>query len=262
VDPCAQALAPGFDAARIEEAGLNALQTRRQLFYDGWLLRLSPGKAKRARSVNPHFGSTHPLAAKIAHCERLYAAHDLPVLFRITPFAKPGDLDGALAARGYVAFDETFVQVASLEPAPQPAALPAGVTLADPDPAAFVDAVGDLRGSPEPQRDAHRERLRDSLLAARLAVLRAAGRIVCAGQTASDGDLAGVFDIVTAEDARGRGYATIVCAALLAWAAQHGARAAYLQVDAANAPALAVYRKFGFATVYAYHYRGRPGACQ
>ena len=46
---------------RIEEAGLNALQTQQQLFYDGWLLRVSPGKAKRARSVNAHFGSTLPL---------------------------------------------------------------------------------------------------------------------------------------------------------------------------------------------------------
>ena len=45
----------GIDAARVEEAGLNALQTQRQLFYDGWLLRLSPGKARRARSVNRPF---------------------------------------------------------------------------------------------------------------------------------------------------------------------------------------------------------------
>jgi hypothetical protein len=49
--------AAAIDIVRVEEAGLNALQTQRQLFYDGWLLRLSPGTAKRARSVNPHFGS-------------------------------------------------------------------------------------------------------------------------------------------------------------------------------------------------------------
>ena len=54
------------DARRVEEAGLNYLHSRRQLFHDGWVLFLSPGTAKRARSVNAHFGSTLPLAAKIA----------------------------------------------------------------------------------------------------------------------------------------------------------------------------------------------------
>ena len=29
-----------------------------------------------------------------------------------------------------------------------------------------------------------------------------------------------------------------------------------------NAPAIASYRRFGFATVYTYHYRGRPGDCK
>jgi hypothetical protein len=82
---------------RIEEAGLNALQTTQQLFYDGWLLRMSAGKAKRARSVNPHFGSSLPLDAKIDHCERVYRERALPVLFRMTPFARPDALEAALA---------------------------------------------------------------------------------------------------------------------------------------------------------------------
>src|SRR6478735_6166380 len=90
-----------IDSIRIEEAGLNALQTQRQLFFDGWLLRLSPGSAKRARSVNPHFGSSLPLDAKIDRCETIYAAAGLPALFRITPFCKPAKLDDVLHRRGY-----------------------------------------------------------------------------------------------------------------------------------------------------------------
>ena len=88
----AQVEAP--DLRRVEEIGLNALQTQQQLFYDGWLLRLSPGKAKRARSVNAFFGSTLPLSRKIAHCERVYAEHGLPLLFRITPFVQPSRAAG------------------------------------------------------------------------------------------------------------------------------------------------------------------------
>ena len=102
------------DLRRVEEIGLNALQTQQQLFYDGWLLRLSPGKAKRARSVNAFFGSTLPLARKIAYCERVYADHGLPLLFRITPFVQPAGLEPALIARGYEPFETTNVQVAPL----------------------------------------------------------------------------------------------------------------------------------------------------
>ena len=249
----------GVSAARIEEAGLNALQTQRQLFYDGWLLRLSAGKARRARSVNAHFGSTLPLAEKIGYCERVFDRHGLPLLFRMTPFVQPAGLAGELAARGFAAFDETLVQAMPLIGPPALPAIAPDVAVAASDADTFVDAVCDLRESPAAHREALRERLQHSALDKRFAVVCVDDRVVGAAQVALEGTLAGLFDVVTAEDARGRGYATVACAHLLSWAWQHGAQAAYLQVDAGNAPALAVYRRFGFATIYTYHYRARPG---
>ena len=258
------AAATGIDIARIEEAGLNALQMSRQLFYDGWLLRLSPGKAKRGRSVTAHFGSTLPLDDKIARCAAVYAQHGLPLLFRITPFAHPGTLDAELGARGYAAYEETRVMAARL-PAAESAAMhavtaPAGITAAEVDAGAFADIVGALRGSSPQQRDAHRDRLAQSPLAARFLVLRDGDRPVCAAQVTLEAELAGVYDVATAEDARGRGCATWACATLLAWSAARGARTAYLQVGADNAPAISIYRRLGFGTVYTYHYRARPEA--
>ena len=251
-----------IDARRIEEAGLNALQTQRQLFYDGWLLRLSAGKAKRGRSVNAHFGSTLPVGGKIEHCERVYAQHGLAPLFRMTPFDRPADLEAALDARGYVAFEPTLVQSARLERAPElpPSGDDVAIEMLAVD--AFVDAVSALRASPPTQREAHRERLLNSPLEKRLIAVRAGDGVVCTAQAVIEGDLAGLYDVVTAEGARGRGYATLACTSLLSWAWQHGAHAAYLQVSADNAPALAIYRKLGFATVYSYHYRGLPGQCE
>lgn len=250
----------GVDLARIEEAALNALPTQRQMFYDGWLLRLSPGPAKRARSVNAHFGSTRPLGEKIAYCERVYAARELPVLFRMTPFQQPPGLEHALAALEYVAFDSTLVQVAPLERPPEVEG--GDVALSTPPIAEFVEAVGELRGASRTQRDAHLERLRHTPLTTHAVLARIDGEPVGAGQVALDERLAGIYDVVTAPHARGQGIATRMVARLLTWAWEHGAGQAYLQVNADNAAALAIYRKFGFATAYEYHYRARPGECR
>ena len=63
----------------------------------------------------------------------------------------------------------------------------------------------------------------NSPLGKRYAVVRAGGRVVCTAQIAVEAELAGVFDVVTAPDARRQGYATLACASLLSWAWQHGA---------------------------------------
>jgi ribosomal protein S18 acetylase RimI-like enzyme len=248
----------GLDLRRVEEVGLNALQTQRQLFYDGWLLRVSPGKARRARSVNAYFGSSLPIAQKIDYCERLYEQRDLPVLFRITPFLQPPDLETALAARGYDAFDTTLVQLMRLERPPEtPDASDFVVTAPAPD--AFADAVALLQGSSAQQRNAYFERLKESPLTTRALLAHVDGRPVGVGTVMLEDGLAGVFSMATAPDMRARGVASALLASLLTWAWEHGAAHAYLQVDASNHRALGVYRKFGFTTAYTYHYCGRPG---
>lgn len=250
-----------IDPARIEEAGLNALQTQAQRFFDGWLLRMSQAKAKRARSVNPHFGSTLPLEAKIERCERLYGERGLPTLFRITPFCKPHNLDAALERRGYLAFDPTLVQVAATTARCRSVSPVPGLELVAVPVAAFVDAVAALRGSPDVQRSAHLERLVHSPLATHALVARVEGITVACGQMTLDDDLAAVYDMVTAQAWRGRGLATAIVAALLGHARDRGASHAFLQVNEDNAAARGVYRKFGFDTVYTYHYRARAGEC-
>src|SRR5262249_13671156 len=90
----AQGMIP--DTRRIEELSLNSSAPPGQLLYDGWVVRLLRGKAKRARSVNAVYESTVPLAEKIPYCERLYEAAALPAIFRITPFSMPSDLDRVL----------------------------------------------------------------------------------------------------------------------------------------------------------------------
>ena len=223
-------------------------------------MRLSPGNAKRGRSVNPHFGSSLPLEGKIAHCERLYAAHRLPLLFRITPFAKPAGLDAALERRGYRRFDDTLVQALDLARSPR-ASVRTDADIATVPVAEFVAAVGKLRRSTAAQQAAHLERLALSPLASYALVARVDGEDVACGRIASDDGLAAIYEMVTEPAWQGRGLASTLVDALLEHARRRGARLAFLQVNDDNAPAVAVYRKFGFATAYRYHYRARDGQC-
>ena len=112
-------------AARIEDASLSVSQPAQQSFFDGWLLRYSPGKAKRARSINSVGAGVLPLAEKLSHCIDFYQQHNLPCLFRITPFSHPQNLDSELAAAGFGAHQDTRVMSVALSQIERNAAPPA-----------------------------------------------------------------------------------------------------------------------------------------
>jgi N-acetylglutamate synthase len=247
---------PAAGLRRLEEMGLNSSQPPAQLLYDGWLLRFSPGKAKRARSVNALYPGTIALEVKIARCERHYADAGLPALFRITPFSVPGELDGALEARGYRKFDLTCVETASLDPKSGPAA-DARVHAVALDP--WVRAVGDLRGSPADHVAAHAARLQAMALPRYPVLVSDGGIVLAAGLAIAEDDAVGLFDIVVHPGQRRKGLARAVVSSLLSHAIGRGARTAYLQVDAGNAAAIALYAQFGFSVAYHYWYRAREG---
>jgi ribosomal protein S18 acetylase RimI-like enzyme len=245
------------DARRIEELGLNSSAPPGQLLYDGWILRMLRGKAKRARSVNAVYPSTAPLEEKIGYCERLYRAAALPAIFRITPFSQPAGLDRELAARGYLRFDPTAVEVAAIDRALL------GEAEAQPmDLSAWVEAVGQLRNSPITHRSAHLERLQASPLTLRAVAVKSQGRVLATGLTIIEDDCAGLFDIITADEARRQGHARTVVSSLLRHAWELGARHAYLQVQQENVAARRLYARYGFEEKYLYWYRGRPGETQ
>lgn len=243
-----------IDPRRIEELGLNSSAPPGQLLYDGWLLRLLPGQAKRARCVNAVYPSSLPLREKVAYCEQLYRSHGLPVIFRITPFSEPAALDGELGQIGYRKFDETAVETATIDPARMVPG--AAKTLALP---AWVEEVGRLRGSPPLHCASHLERLQNSLLPHTALVIRHNGVVVAAGLTIVEHGWAGLFDIITENTARSQGFGRQLVHGLLQAALELGARQAYLQVSADNTPARTLYRQFGFLQRYLYWYRTPPG---
>ena len=241
-----------IELQRIEELGLNSSAPPAQLLYDGWLLRLSPGKAKRARSVNAVYPSTIPLERKIAYCEALYQEADLPMLFRITPFSQPARLEAELEVRGYTCLEPTAVESTPLDtPPPSGEARPMEL-------GPWIDAVAELRGSPGAHRDAHLARLERMPLRKCAVAMEEEGRVAATGLTVIEDGVAGLFDIVTREDARRRGHARRVVSTLLHLAHGFGARHAYLQVESNNMAARTLYRDFGFIERYQYWYRAHP----
>jgi ribosomal protein S18 acetylase RimI-like enzyme len=259
------ALTPHFPAellSRVEDAGLNASAPPQQRWLDGWLVRLSPGKAKRARCVNAVAAGRMSLDQRLALARAAYAEAGLPLLLRITPFTVPEDLDRQLATQGFQTLDDTRVMVLPSLTGLGAAGLPPSCRLQAASAQLFAQWVGAQRGSPPAQRAAHAERLLNSPVPYRAFLLMRHDEPVAGGQFALEGDIAGLYDVFTAPDARGHGLARALCQAVLTQAAASGARVGYLQVEHDNAPARAIYRRLGFQDAYSYFYRVEPDSAQ
>ena len=254
--------AAAFDLAllaRVEEAGINASAPREQRWIDGWLVRLSPGKAKRARCILPVAPGRLGIDDKLALCLPLFRAAGLRPYVRMTPFSEPAGLDDALAERGMESIDETRVMVLARMGNDEDGRERSEFRIEPADPGSFADWIGQARGSSASERLAHAERIARPAVPHRAVFGRdAEGRIVAGGQVVVEGCVAGLYDVFTAEPARGRGHGARICRHLLALARREGATTGYLQVDAANEVARRIYRRLGFADAYAYHYRTPP----
>jgi ribosomal protein S18 acetylase RimI-like enzyme len=86
------------------------------------------------------------------------------------------------------------------------------------------------------------------------AVLRQGGRPAAVGACAVEGAWAGIIGMRTAPDFRRLGLARRLLRSLAAFARDAGAIRGYLQVEAPNAPAIALYEAEGFTRQYLYHY--------
>jgi GNAT superfamily N-acetyltransferase len=219
--------------------------------HDGWELRATgPGIGRRVNSVAPLDDGALPLEEKVLAAESFYRARGLAPNFKLTLAARPEGLDAFLADRGYQVDAPVLILTRRLEPAegegpalpatPSPAWLAANAFVPShygAAPAAFLDLLGRIgppRGFTAVEQD---------------------GETAAIGMAVADGAWVGLFEIGTLRARRRRGLATAVVERLLAWGGQQGARAAYLQVMEANAPARSLYARFGFTEAYRYWYR-------
>jgi GNAT superfamily N-acetyltransferase len=246
--------------AQVEETCMNAWPARKEIFYDGWLIRLANGQTRRTNSVNVIGRGVGALGEKIAYCEDIYRAHGQPSFFRVLSMG-PRDLDRALADRGYAKEDETCTLFMNFRNhrRPEPETSIALDVHEKRPPLRWLEAHRRLsRRSPD---DAHAlHAVLDNL--AIPAIFGEArdeeGEITSVAFGAVHERMMCLQWVVTEPDQRRRGYSRATLSALLRRGQEMGATGACLQVVAANLPAIRLYESLGFTCeLYRYHYRVR-----
>lgn len=243
--------------ALIEELAANAVPPLIWQELDGWRARYAGGVTRRANSVLAarHQGALG-LDEKIALAEAFYGRRRILCRFQLCPASSPGGLDAELEGRGYAASPPTLVQTAPLDALLPLAAGRASVGEAFDE--AWLAAYAAGEGESNPAKiAARREMLQRIGPPAGFAALREGGQIAAVALGVVERGHLGIFSVATAPAWRGRGLAAAALGDLAAWARGHGARAAYLQVYSANGPALRLYGRLGFSTLYQYWYRER-----
>lgn len=249
---------PSGDVDRLERSMLSSWPALSTAFDGDWVIRLSEGHTKRSNSVTCLGDDPTDLEQRIDRVEAVYERHGLPPVFRLSPLASPA-LDRSLEDRGWRRFDETIVMTLAGACSNGREDAEAGLDIeisSDPDDAWLnayrrIDGMGRAPGAilermlsvMIPKAGYARAKVKDDIGALALGVV--------------DGDLIGLFEVMTAKDYRRHGLARRLLGELLVWGRQEGARTAWLAVVAANEPAVRLYRSLCFQDVYRYHYRAK-----
>lgn len=222
--------------------------------YDGWILRFANGYTGRSNSINPLYTSMLDLESKIAYCADWYARRGIKHRFRLNDAMQPPNLDAILERKGYVLDNASLMMTNTLTDV--------SVIASDGEvqlQAQYSDEWLTNFCRMHPAHAPHRvtmQAIMDRMPPTKyFASVVANGEVVAMGLGVQEDDYIGLYDIITREDQRGKGYSKHLVSSVLYQAARSGAINAYLQVMEGNIPAWRVYEKAGFRPVYKYWYR-------
>ncbi len=244
----------------IEEIAANAWPALITQTVDGWRLRATPSvEARRANSVLPLEGRDDVgLEEKLSLVERFYARYGLPIRYQISAAARPADLDTTLERLGYSIEAPVDVQTAWLADvmAARPERFDGDAEISQGPTEDWIALWTQLfhRGDPATTRRAILNRIAP---ATAYVLVRMERQPAAVGMGVAEREWLGVFAMGTAPELRRRGAGRAVLSAIAEWGQKHGARRGYLQVEAKNEAAHALYESAGFETTYGYHYRTR-----
>ena len=241
--------------ASLEEAGFASWPAETEWRDDGFVIRLSPALPyKRCSSVNFTLQSTSDPVAALSRARSAFNKAKVGFCIRQTPLM-PAALGSLMDAEGWPSHGHSHVMTVALPCQGQPDPGPV-ISAYEPD-SLWLDAYGAYARALQ-HRSAFAGVLKRIVPAAVYLSIVDGSRIVAVGITVIDGDLAGLFGIAVDSARKREGLGERLSRHALQIAAQRGARIGWLQVEAANAPAIALYSKIGFTTAYSYCYRVPP----
>ncbi|MFD9127511.1 GNAT family N-acetyltransferase [Kitasatospora sp. NPDC059571] len=242
------------DLQRIAARGWPAVE---QEALGEWTLRASSGFTRRANSVQALGDPGLPLSQALDAVRAWYAARSLPAYVEVVSPGSPDGLVQELERLG-AGVAPTLVRTAPLGPLARLGSGHERVRLSRTADARWMSRYRRVAGDPAAERAAA------AVLHGGPSVWFATvpdpegGVPVAIGRLAVDGPWACFSAIEVAPHARRTGLAGTVMAVLAARAAEEGASGAYLQVEAENSGAIALYDRLGFTTSHTYHYARLP----
>jgi GNAT superfamily N-acetyltransferase len=242
----------GVDIVALEEVSARAWPALHAARIGGWRLNASTGHTGRANTCWALEAPDRPLPEALAAVEAWYAGHGLPPKFKTVDGAPhPDGIEDFLRANGYSPNTETKVMTGPV------GGVNDGVLLEAEPGESFRSLLFETLYRDLADAEERLSTLRRIAQPIRFARIEAEGRAVAVGAAAVDGDWTGVSVMRTSADHRRQGLAARVVSALLGFSAEQGATRSYLQVEAKNETAVALYEKLGFRTAYQYRYWAR-----
>ncbi|ATQ42224.1 GNAT family N-acetyltransferase [Caulobacter mirabilis] len=239
------------DIIALEDVSARAWPSLHRERLGGWRLYASTGHTGRANTCWVLGAPDRPLDDAFRETEAWYAARGLPSKFKTVDGVTPQGFEAELTGRGFSPRTETLVMVGPV------GGTSAGVLLGEEPDEPFQAVLFETLYRDKADADERLDTARRIPRPKRFARIDVDGVPAAVGALAVDGDWAGVSLMRTSPNHRRQGLAARIVAALLAEAEAAGARRSYLQVEADNSGAVALYQAMGFAEAYSYRYWAR-----
>ncbi len=242
------------EIAELELLASHCWPAREIINYKGWIIHWNDGVTWRANSVLPNkWDSKIDVENVIDYVIDLYGEKNTPPAFKISPASQPEGLDELLEEKGFEQRMVTHVQTAPIEE----------ISCLSPRVPVDLFKVTDesldtLRYQSKREKlaiEVRREIIHHIEGDKKIARVMMHGNIAGVGLGVVEGEWLGLFSIRTLPEYQRRGVAWSLNCALAMWGEDHGAKRAFLQVEAENTPALRLYESMGFKTMYTYWYR-------